>query len=163
MGSIAVASTFRKQSLEFPWTMDAVCHCIGYLLRPCTRICQIILSIGFVYPCGFRERPALIELELGYLAFDFHHIFLQLCIIAVAIAPKDICLTIVIDEDSRVDAHPVMICTLAVGLCKKGLSDSILVRTFRAVADGNAYTEPDPDYDASADRDTGADDGKARL
>ena len=139
MRCVAVSCTLRKETLEFPRAVDAVRHRVCYLLRPCACICEIILSVCLVDPRSLGERPALIKLKLCYLTFDFNHVFFQLRIIAVAVSPEDVCLTVVVDEHCRIYAHPAMICTFAVFLGKKRLSKGILVRAFRTVADSNAY------------------------
>ena len=74
-----------------------------------------------------------------YLAVKFKHVFFKFGIVAELVAPEQISLPVVINENGGVDTHPAVVGALAIGHGDKRLAYGILERALRSIADSHAY------------------------
>ena len=132
---MAVARHLRYDAHIFPGAVDAVAHGVCDFLWPSGGVGQIVLVAAAVYP---RRLGEVGQLHTMYRAVQLNHIGLEAGVVAVFVAPEEICLTVVVDKHGWVDAYPRVRGSGAVGLCEQRAADGVAERSARRVGDGHA-------------------------
>ena len=111
MCCVAIAGNFRDDAHIFPGPCNAVGHGIRYLFRPLRGIGEIIFAVGLV---DIRSFCKILQVQRMYFTVDFFHVFIQACIVAFSVSPKDVGLAIVVNKHNRVNTSPTMCGSFAI-------------------------------------------------
>ena len=139
MGGITIACNLWDNTHIFPRPAYTVGHCIGDLLRPLSGICEIVFSIGLVHIGSFGK---ILQIQRVYFAVYFLHIFIKASIVTSLITPKDIRLSVIIDEYDRIYTCPTVCGAYAILTRKQRFTQNIFIRSFRTIRLGYSYATP---------------------
>ena len=120
--------------------LDAVGHGVGDALgHEPGGVSEVVLAVVLVDPRAFRETVLLpVDVEALHRAVELDHVFLELGVVAVAVAPDEVRLAVVVDHHGRVDARPGVAGGETVFRFHELLADGVLVGAFRLVGDRDA-------------------------
>ena len=82
---------------------------VGYFFRPFAGVCEVIFAIVFVNPRSLSERMALVNMDAFHLSLCFYHVVFQFHDITFAVTPREVSLSVVIDEYGRIDTSPTVV------------------------------------------------------
>ena len=129
-----------EDALRLEMAVDAVGHGVGDALgHEPGGVGEVVFAVVLVDPGAFGEAVLLpVDVEALHRAVELDHVFLELGVVAVAVAPDEVRLAVVVDHDGRVDARPGVAGGEAVFRLHELLADGVLVGAFRLIGDRDA-------------------------
>ena len=106
MRRVRVAGNLADNSHRSVGSTDVIGYSVGNLFGPLTGVGQVVLAIILMHPRRLGEVGYIDAMDV---AVNLNHVVLQFGVVTLAVAPNNIRCTVIVDENSWVDACPTVL------------------------------------------------------